>query len=85
MIFRTLLLSAAAAALAACASNSSPPPVNAPARAGPPPADVRRACEAEAYRRFQQIPAVSSGKTSYDSGGVRQQFYAECLARKSYR
>lgn len=49
-----------------------------------PPAAVQEACQAEAERRFQQIPSVQAGLTTY-MPGERERFYRECLEERGYK
>lgn len=68
--------------LTACGGTSAPPRAATTLPVAHDEA-TRRACQAEAERRFRSIPAVSSGKTSYLHTDDWELFYRECLARRT--
>lgn len=71
-----------AAGLLFCGACTAPPEQPARASTAPVPAELHRRCQQEAEKRFQQIPAVSSGRTTYLLTGDKAQFYQECVARE---
>jgi len=55
---------------------------------GPVSAEQRardeKECEKVAYKRFQEIPVISSGKSSYLSGDEIPFFFRECMAERGH-
>ena len=83
MISAVLVAGLTAACAAGSPDRTEPAPQPKPATGAAYERD-RQACWAEAERRVQQTPAVSSGQTTYLGNNERTGFYTECMRAKGY-